>query len=112
VPRSITGCQLQFLEPWGYLRNYADIPVEYQLEKRLGIHESQDSLKRIEQQAPVALEIINEKLDIFIKIRKEERRIQKILTPLGLQHFTNYLDEIKTKPKKEKKKRLFSKWIN
>ncbi|PLW25997.1 hypothetical protein PCASD_25699 [Puccinia coronata f. sp. avenae] len=102
MPRSITGCQLQFLEPWGYEHNYSDIPAEYQLEKKMGIHESQHSLQRIEKQAPVALEIINEKLDIFIQVRKEERRIQNILTPLGLQHFTNYLDGIKTKPKKEK----------
>ncbi|WAQ89492.1 hypothetical protein PtA15_11A181 [Puccinia triticina] len=90
-PQSVMGHQLQFLEPWGYSRTSAENSETYRPFKKFGLRKSTDSINKLDELTPITLEIIQTRLASVRKAQKAEEKIEKIMTPEGLEHFMKFL---------------------
>ncbi|KAA1123621.1 hypothetical protein PGTUg99_021322 [Puccinia graminis f. sp. tritici] len=92
-PKTMTDHQLQFLEPWGYSRQYQKTPAKNQPYKRFGIirSQSEDHLKIIEDQAPFISIMVQEKLKFAAGLTTVEENLKEILTPEGMEQLKTIL---------------------
>ncbi|KAA1069077.1 hypothetical protein PGT21_010971 [Puccinia graminis f. sp. tritici] len=92
-PKTMTDHQLQFLEPWGYSRQYQKTPAKNQPYTRFGIirSQSEDHLKIIEDQAPFISIMVQEKLEFAAGLTTVEENLKEILTPAGMEQLKTIL---------------------
>jgi L-rhamnose isomerase len=87
-PQSKNGHLLQFVEPWGYLRQYSKIPTEGRPYKAFGMLEDNASLENLETKvSQVAHRIIQEKLEGASEARQAVRNIDETLSREGRTRF-------------------------
>ncbi|PLW36081.1 hypothetical protein PCANC_18774 [Puccinia coronata f. sp. avenae] len=100
-PTSPLGYELQFLQPWGHLHNYEDIPqpVKNQIYKEYGIYEEEQNLKKIMEQHDIVKADIERKMALYTKLGQKGYKLQKAKekTPQHSMDDSSIMKESKTK---------------
>ncbi|PLW25962.1 hypothetical protein PCANC_25229 [Puccinia coronata f. sp. avenae] len=100
-PTSPLGYELQFLQPWGHLHNYEDIPqpVKNQIYKEYGIYEDEQNLKKIMEQHDIVKADIERKMALYTKLGQKGYKLQKAKekTPQHSMDDSSIMKESKTK---------------
>jgi hypothetical protein len=78
------------VEPFRYLGQDIREEEKQLINQQLGIQLEEHDISTIKQQAPFALHNSKEFLKIFLKIREEEMKILKIISPNQLKSLTKY----------------------
>jgi hypothetical protein len=85
-PKNQFAYELQLLEPWGYYRSRETIHIDKLPHKYFGLRNIEGSLLHLESQSEVALENVNDNLELMVRAKEIQSSLLEVLSPQGLEY--------------------------